>query len=87
MSPAGSEYDTRTSPRSSKWNDVSEHSVHWRLRGSWTNDRFSADRRATQMGSWWETSTASWPWAAIARVEDARASRRPRRRTARPTTA
>ena len=59
MSPAGSEYDTRTSPRSSKWNDVSEHSVHWRLRGSWTNDRFSADSRVTQMGSWWDTSTAS----------------------------
>ena len=31
-----------TSRSSSKWNDVSEHSVHWRLRGSCRNDRFSA---------------------------------------------
>ena len=52
----------RSSP--SNCSDVSEHSVHWRLRGSWRKERFSSASRVIQIGSWWETITASWPRAA-----------------------
>ena len=39
------------------------HSVHWRRRGSCRKRRFSACSRHTQIGSWWDTITASWPSA------------------------
>jgi hypothetical protein len=44
--------------------EVTEHSVHWRRRGSCTNDRRSSESRVTQIGSWWETIAASCPRAA-----------------------
>ena len=43
--------------------DVSEHSVHCRLRGSCRKRSPCAESRVVQIGSWWETSTASWPRA------------------------
>ena len=49
---------------SSKVSEVRLHSVHCRRRGSCRKDRFSTCSRVIQIGSWWETTTASCPSAA-----------------------
>ncbi len=53
-----------TSRSSSKCSEVTEHSVQRRFLGWWRKERPSRCSRVIQIGSWWETTTASWPWAA-----------------------